>query len=713
MRWRKLSAILVFPLLLALVGCDLDREVEKLLGAIAQTFWELGFERSEDPLLAELTETTGRKVAEVSPRKDMPIKFRVLNTGEVNAVALPNGRIYVFRGMLETSDTEDELAAVLAHEVGHVAGRHSLKQFRLSLGISLLADLLNLNKRGETVQTLAGLAASLYELGYSRQHERDADNYALRLALLAGYDPKGSVALFEKFAKNEGKPARWLIYLLTHPPSTERLERAKRANEDLGRIYPDLPAFAAHAMVAAGYAERGLYRHAALHYEAAIKSQPSYLPALLGLAQAREELQEWDEAKKWYERVLEIEPQNEAARQGLERVKSASRNSAPSTSHSAPKQTLALNWLERTLAEWEQVENQWAERQQTAFNATGNAAVQVKALWSQMRSIPLRSGPISITFSQSERRDRRDNDDAFSWRDAMRLDNLMRTRDEVAEDCARTLAAFQIAMAEVESVFEDARYATGLWLRALKDWQKLVAQGHNLPKSIVEASDESSRILFRIALAFEREATAVRDIERQITRAVFALAEAANLLQRQRSSFVWVAETKLQLARSALQSAAADLHSLLSRTKEKRAQVDKALLSAYQTRLSALEMKTPLPSEGKAPAPVVRKVVAYHLRVSEDKVVAVREKTPDIGATVLIIAFAKAKRVEPEKLLANVDFGSDWLSKLIGDRAPSGVRVALRWLANAWERDWELAEKREGQQSAQPNGGDAAKDDER
>jgi len=408
MCWRRLSAIVVLPLLLALVGCDLDREIEKLLGAIAQTFWELGFERSEDPLLAELTETTGRRVAEVSPRKDMPIKFRVLNTGEVNAVALPNGRIYVFRGMLETSDTEDELAAVLAHEVGHVAGRHSLKQFRLSLGIGLLADLLNLNKRGETIQTLAGLATSLYELGYSRQHERDADNYALRLALLAGYDPKGSVALFEKFAKNEGKPARWLIYLSTHPPSTERLERAKRANEDLGRIYPDLPAFAAHAMVAAGYAQRGLYRHAALHYEAAIKLQPSYVPAALGLAQAREELQEWDEAKKWYERALKLEPQNEMARQGLERVKSASQNSAPQTSHPASKQTLALKWLERALAEWEQVERQWVEGQQTASNATGNAAIQVKALWSQMRSIPLRSGPISVTFSQSEKRDQRE-----------------------------------------------------------------------------------------------------------------------------------------------------------------------------------------------------------------------------------------------------------------------------------------------------------------
>ncbi|MCX7642230.1 MAG: M48 family metalloprotease [Armatimonadetes bacterium] len=680
---RRFGVALLLFLFLPLAGCDADREIEKLLGAIAQTFWELGVEGSEDPLVTEVTESVGDRVASVSPRKDMPVKFKVLNLGEVNAVALPNGRIYVFRGMLETADTEDELAAVLAHEVGHVAGRHSLKQFRLSLGIGLLADLLNLNKQSAVVQNLAGFAAILYELGYSRQHERDADNYALKLALLAGYDPKGSVELFEKFVEREGKPARWLIYLSTHPASAERLERAKRANSDLGRIHPDLPAFAAHTLIGAGYAQRGLYRHAAHHYEAAIKAQPRYVPALLGLAQAKEAVQELDEARKWYERVLEIEPQNEEARRGLERLQTPIPTQTPHRTCNERERFIALKRLEASLSEWGQVQNWWAKQWKTTLAATNNAVAQAKNLWSQMRSMPIQNKAIPINLNRLERRNRKNGEDAFSWRDSARLDNLMRTRDEVLNECARTLVAMQVAVGELESVLEDAQKAIEVWQSALRDWQELVSKGHKLPDSVVNASDSCSRILFRIAVAAERDSNLVSDIERQLSRAISSLTEAAMLLQRQSIGFALTAETRLQLARSYLQVATADLRSLLARIAERRSQVDKALISAYQTRLSALEAKTP--------NPVVRKIAAHHLRVGEEQIASVREKTPDIGATAVVIAFAKAKRIDPENLASELNFSEDWVGKLIGDRAPAGVRVVLRWLTTAWERDWDLA----------------------
>lgn len=685
MSLRKLAVTLLLPLLLLLAGCDLDREVEKLLGAIAQTFWELGFERTDDPILTELTETVGKRVAEVSPRKDMPVKFKVLNVGEVNAVALPNGRIYVFRGMLETTDTEDELASVLAHEVGHVAGRHSLKQFRLSLGIGLLADLLNLNRQSAFVQNLAGLATILYELGYSRQHERDADNYALRLALLAGYDPKGSVELFDKFVKREGKPARWLIYLSTHPASTERLERAKRANSDLGRIYPDLPAFAAHTLVGTGYAQRGLYRRASSHYEAAIKLQPRYVPALLSLAQAKEALGELDEARNWYEKALEIEPQNEEAKRGLERLRAQSQTLTLLQPTDERERFIALKQLEAALAEWEQVQQWWTKQWKPTLAATNNAVTQAKNLWSQMRFINFGKGSVSVRLNLSEKRDRRNNENPFSRHDTMRLDNLMRTRDEVANECARTLTAMQVAIAEFESVFEDAQRATEMWRSALQDWQELVSRGHQLPNFVIDESDVCSRILFRIAVSAEQDSNMVRDMERQLTRAIGSLTEASNLLQRQSSNFVWTAEMKLQLARSSLQGATSDLRSLIARTNEKRSQVDAASISAYRTRLSALELKTL--------AHIARKIVAYHLRINEEQVKSVREKTPDIGVTAILIASAKARRVEPENLASELDFNDDWIGKLVDKRAPAGVRVVLRWLATAWERDCDLAQE--------------------
>ncbi len=690
MPFRRFSVFLLLPLLLALVGCDIEREIEKLLGAITQFFWELSFERSDDPLLTELTESVGLRVAEVSPRKDMPIKFKVLNVGEANAVTLPNGRIYVFRGMLETADTEDEFAAVLAHEVGHVAGRHSLKQFRLSLGISLLADLLNLNKQSEFVQNLANLAVMLYELGYSRRYERDADTYALRLALLSGYDPKGSIELFDKFARREGKPSRLLIYLSTHPHSTERLERAKRANEDLGRIHPELPAFAAHTLVGAGYSQRGLYRHAALHYEKAIQLQPKHVPALLGLAQAKEALGEFEEAHKWYERVLEIEPQNEEARQGLKRLELSPPASNQSQTSGDIEQRIAMR-LKFALSEWEIVQRQWEKRWQMTTEATNAAVEQVRTLWSQMRSMPLQSKPISITFGKTERRSGRESENPFLWHDEMRFNNLIRIRDEVADKCARTLIAFQIATAELESLIEDAQLATRLWRRSLEDWQQLVAQGKNLPEGLVDASDTCSRILFQTAIAAEQDSQSVSEMERQLARVVMSLAEAVNLMQHQRSSFVWMSETKLQIAKSNLNSVSSELQSFLAKMSKKRTQVDKALISAYQTRLSALEAKTP--------ANIVQKVVAYYLRVSEDQVASFRSKLPNIGNVAIIFAFAKVKRVEPEKLIAEINFNSDWIGKLVGNRAPSGVRVALKWLTNAWERDWDLIGEKEKQKS--------------
>ncbi|MCS7263747.1 MAG: M48 family metalloprotease [Armatimonadetes bacterium] len=699
MTLKRRFAFLALPLLLALVGCDLDRGIERLLGSIAQTFWELSFERSDDPLLVELTESVGRKVAEVSPRKDMPIKFKILNVGEVNAVALPNGRIYVFRGMLETVDTEDEIASVLAHEVGHIAGRHSLKQFRLSMGIGLLADLLNLNKQSAFVQNIASIASTLYQLGYSRQHERDADTYAFRLALLAGYDPEGSVALFDKFSRREGKPSRWLIYLSTHPPSKERLERAKRVNEDLGRIYPDLPAFAAHTLVATGYAQRGLYHKAILHYEKAVKSQPKYVPALFGLARAKEALQKLEEARNWYEQVLKIEPENEEAMKGLRRLSEPHSLQNQSCPCDERQQRMATKWLEDALSEWDLIQKQWTKQWQLTTNATNEAFGQVQKLWSQMRSMPIQSKFTFLDFNRNERRNSQNNENPFSLHETMRLNNLMQMRDEIADECARTLIAFQIATAEIESLFEDAQRATELWRKALLDWQKLVAKGHSLPQGLVDFSDDCSRILFRTAIAAERESQSVREIEKQMSRAVSSLIEAVNLIQRQRSSFAWMAETKLQLAKSNLRSAVAEIRSLLASTSEKRTKVDKALIAAYYIRLSALEKKTP--------KNVSLKIAAYHLRLSENQIEALCDKSPDIAAAAIVAAFAKAKRVEPEKLLSEIDFKSDWLENLVGKRAPIGVRVLLRWMTNAWERDWDLNDKKEKPENESDTGEDA------
>lgn len=673
-----------------LTGCDLEREVEKVLGAISQAFLEMSYSTSDDPLLVELTESVGRRVAEVSPRRDMPLKFRVFNTGEANAFALPNGRIYVFRGMLEMTDTEDELAAVLAHEAGHVAGRHSLKQFRLSLGIGLLADLLNLDKRSETLQTVASIASTLYQLGYSRQQERDADTYGLRLALLANYDPNGSVALFRKFAQEEGKRARWLIYLSTHPPSDERWRRAKEAVTHLGSIERDLPAFAAHTRIADGYAKRGLYRQAMRHYEAALSEQPNYVPALLGLAQAKEAWGERDEARRLYERVLEREPNNAPAKEGLERLRLT-----PSTSSSfVPRPslpTLRPDLLAQVRDEWERIQRLAAQRQPAAFQVASETMGLGRTLWERLSALPpmtfgygkTNGSGARLTIRFNSRTERQEPSPFDHWQDERRWQALMQRWDDSYDACVEAMLALHAATAEWEGMQDDARQAMTMWVKMLQGATKGEWQPANLQQAQSWA-DEALRVaatLHRLLVTAEQDEDNLQNLSRQVQRAVTALTSAASLLQRGRSSFDWAAELRLIDAQTFAKSALADAKALMKRFADKRAEVERALLTTYRTRLSALEEKTP--------KPVVTQLLAYHLRTPTETVTTVQQATPDAGAAALLLAVAKVQRKDALVLAQGLNFKGEWLQQLVPQRVPVGAKVALRWLTTAWEREFE------------------------
>lgn len=670
-----------------LTGCDLEREVEKVLGAISQAFLEMSYSTSDDPLLVELTESVGRRVAEVSPRRDMPLKFRVFNTGEANAFALPNGRIYVFRGMLEMTDTEDELAAVLAHEAGHVAGRHSLKQFRLSLGIGLLADLLNLDKRSEALQTVANVASILYQLGYSRQQERDADTYGLRLALLANYDPIGSVALFRKFAQEEGKRARWLIYLSTHPPSDERWRRAKEAVAQLGSIERDLPAFAAHTRIADGYAKRGLYRQAMRHYEAALSEQPNYVPALLGLAQAKEAWGEWDDARRLYERVLEREPGNAPAQEGLKRLRLPPSTSSSLVPPPSPS-TLRPDLLAQVRDEWERIQKLAAQRQPAAFQVASNTMGLGRTLWERLSALPsikTNGSGARLTIRFNPRTERQEPFPFDRWQDERRWQALMQRWDDSHDACVEAMLALHAVTAEWEGMQDDARQAMTMWVKMLQGATKGEWQPANLQQAL-SWTDDALRVaatLHRLLVTTEQDEDDLQNLSRQVQRAVTALTSAASLLQRGRSSFDWAAELRLIDAQTFAKSALADARTLMKRLADKRAEVERALLTTYRTRLNALEEKTP--------KPVVTQLLAYHLRVPTETVTTVQQATPDAGVAAILLTVAKVQRKDALVLAQGLNFKGEWLQQLVPQRVPAGVKVALRWLTTAWEREFEPA----------------------
>ena len=191
----------------------------------------------QNPKLTAYVNEVGETVARKSsrPRTFRGYRFAVLDTPEINAFACPGGLIFITRGLVQTCATEDQLAAVLAHEVGHVAnkdGVNSISQARWSQVLTAMGT--------EAVKQYAGVGGSLVALfegsiddvfktivvnGYSRQAEYAADAAALTTLTRAGYDPNALVALLT-IMEAKGKGAASGIFK-THPPTSERLAKLK------------------------------------------------------------------------------------------------------------------------------------------------------------------------------------------------------------------------------------------------------------------------------------------------------------------------------------------------------------------------------------------------------------------------------------------------------------------------------------------------------
>ena len=191
----------------------------------------------KDPSLEAYVASVGARLAAASDRKEIPHRYRILNSGIVNAFALPGGFVYISRGLLARLHDESELAAVLGHETGHVAARHGVHHLQLSMGLNVL---LNIASRAaarsgpESAASakagldLANLVANLGSLKYSRDDERQADHLGIVYAERAGWDPRGMLGLMKVLQSSEqGEPGAFDAMLRTHPLTSERIRNAE------------------------------------------------------------------------------------------------------------------------------------------------------------------------------------------------------------------------------------------------------------------------------------------------------------------------------------------------------------------------------------------------------------------------------------------------------------------------------------------------------
>ena len=199
------------------LGKETSREVESQVTVV-----------QNQPQLSSYVADLGAKLAKVSQASDYPYTFKVVAEKGINAFALPGGPIYVHAETIAQSDNEAQLAGVMAHEISHVALRHSTHQvtkaYGVQIGLALAGSVIGSGSLlGQLTQLGLGFGANSLMLKYSRDAERDADILGARTMAAAGFEPVEMARFFEKL-EGQGGRGPGLQFLSDHPNPGNRVK---------------------------------------------------------------------------------------------------------------------------------------------------------------------------------------------------------------------------------------------------------------------------------------------------------------------------------------------------------------------------------------------------------------------------------------------------------------------------------------------------------
>ena len=217
-----------------------DIETEKMLGE--ETFRQILNEAKRSNTLLSprhpaslVVQRVGRRIAAIAgddygggftqQMKGMNWEFAVIKSNDVNAFVVPGGKVVVYTGLLDLVSSEDELAAVLAHEVAHILARHAAERMTQGSVIELIRMIAYL---GFGIPLFSGPLQALFFLPNSRQAETEADTIGVQLAARACYDPMAAARVFRKLGEVEKQSGMQVPeFLRTHPCSDRRVENIR------------------------------------------------------------------------------------------------------------------------------------------------------------------------------------------------------------------------------------------------------------------------------------------------------------------------------------------------------------------------------------------------------------------------------------------------------------------------------------------------------
>jgi predicted Zn-dependent protease len=224
---------------------DMDYATERTIGEslALEGLQRFGMPVKNEPLQQYLN-LVGNAVAANGKRPTIPYQFAVLDSKVQNAFAAPGGVIFISRALLGIIENESELAGVLAHEVGHVAGKHAIRSIRRAQFLQGVGTITAANMKGaqgKQFESMIGdLQSVLFDKGLDKNMEFEADAAAMETAYRTGYDPRGLINVLKKLQKIEASSVKNGSWFSTHPPLDERIAKL----EEQLKKYPDAASLA-------------------------------------------------------------------------------------------------------------------------------------------------------------------------------------------------------------------------------------------------------------------------------------------------------------------------------------------------------------------------------------------------------------------------------------------------------------------------------------
>jgi len=274
----------------------------------------------DEPEVLDYLKAMGHRIAGQLWGSSTTYRFFVIRDPTMNAFAVPGGYIYFFAGLMGRVSTDDELAGVMAHEIGHVEGNHFIRgQKKMDLAniatiaATILAATLGGGEQAAAVGTLAQATQMSTALHYSREFEREADRTSIGLAQRAGYSPRGILSMFKTFQAQSRLNASDLPpYFSTHPLPVERIYEVQSWIEatDLSDEphRPPIPGFDLARLTARLRAEDDVKIIAEQEEEATKSPKNAHTQFLVGYLYLRQG--DLAMAERYLERALQMDAKN-------------------------------------------------------------------------------------------------------------------------------------------------------------------------------------------------------------------------------------------------------------------------------------------------------------------------------------------------------------------------------------------------------------------